>query len=183
MRVISLNVGEVEVIVWEGHRIRTGFRKHPVAGKVQLRGVNLVGDDQADRTVHGGRRKTVYVYPSEHYPFWREALGAPTLAWGAFGENLTTSGWLEATAHIGDLVRIGTAEMEVTQPRSPCYKMNAAFARADMIERFHYSGRSGFYLAPVREGEMGAGDSIELLSRKPDAPLVSELLATEEASD
>ena len=125
----------------------------------------------------------MYVYPSEHYPFWREALGVPTLTWGAFGENLTTSGWLEATAHIGDLVRIGTAEMVITQPRSPCYKMNAAFARSDMIERFRNSGRSGFYLAPFSEGEMGAGDSIELLSRRPDAPSVSELVASEETGD
>ncbi|MCI4352571.1 MAG: MOSC domain-containing protein [Thermoplasmata archaeon] len=183
MNVVSLNVGEVEVIRWEGRQIRTGFRKHPVQGRIPLRGVNFLGDDQADRSVHGGRRKAVYVYPSEHYGFWRETLVSPSLGWGSFGENLTTSGWLESTACIGDNVRIGSATLEVTQPRSPCYKMNAAFGRSDMIERFYRSRRSGFYLAVIDEGEMGTGDPIELLSRRPGAPSVSEFVTSEESSD
>lgn len=178
MRVVSVNVGPVEVLRWGGHEIRTAFRKHAIAGRVALRGVNLEGDDQADRTVHGGSRKTVYVYPSEHYAFWREELAFPRLGWGAFGENLTTSGWPESSARIGDVVRIGSARFEVTQPRTPCYKMNAAFRRSDMIERFHRSGRSGFYLAPVEEGEVGAGDTIELQTRRADAPSIADLLAT-----
>jgi MOSC domain-containing protein YiiM len=183
MRVISLNVGEVRTILWEGREVRTGFQKRPVHGKVALRGVNLEGDDQADRTVHGGTGKTIYVYPSEHYPYWRKELERRSLDWGAFGENLTTSGWLESTAHLGDVVRIGTATLEITQPRRPCYKLNAIFARPDMVERFHRSGRSGFYLGPVSEGEMGEGDPIELLSRKADAPSISDILEAERKDD
>jgi MOSC domain-containing protein YiiM len=183
MQVVSLNVGEVQVVPWEGREIRTGFRKRPVRGPVPLRGVNLAGDDQADRTVHGGRQKTVYVYPSEHYPYWQEALEVRSLGWGAFGENLTTSGWLESAAHIGDVVRIGTATLVITQPRFPCYKLNAVFARSDMVQRFQRSGRSGFYLAPVSEGEMGEGNSIELLSQTAGAPAVSEVFAREVARE
>ncbi len=122
MHVVSVNVGQVEVIVWEGRQVRTGFRKHSVHGRIALRGVNLVGDDQADRTVHGGRQKTVYVYPSEHYPFWRGTLQNTALEWGAFGENLTTAGWLESNAHVGDVLRIGlkpTRRSEVFSERSP----------------------------------------------------------------
>lgn len=177
MHVVSVNVGQIEVILWEGREIRTGFRKHPVPGKIPFRGVNLVGDDQADRTVHGGKRKSVYVYPSEHYRFWERTLGIRELGWGAFGENLTTAGWLESNVHIGDVVRIGTAAFEVTQPRSPCYKINASFGRPDMIERFHRSGRSGFYLAPVEEGEIVEGDSIEILTWRRNAPTISDLFA------
>jgi MOSC domain-containing protein YiiM len=182
MRIVSLNVGAIRVIPWEGRRVRTGFQKHPTHGRVALKGVNLAGDEQADRAVHGGPRKTVYVYPSEHYAFWRQALELPTLAWGAFGENLTTLGWLETTAHIGDEVRIGTARLEVTQPRSPCYKMNAAFGRSDMIERFERAGRTGFYLGALEEGELGEGDPVELLARRQGAPSVAEVVSSKQAS-
>jgi MOSC domain-containing protein YiiM len=175
MHIVSVNVSQVEVLLWKGRETRTGFRKHPIRGRVPLRGVNLLGDVQADRTVHGGRLKSVYVYPSEHYRFWRKTLDSRNLGWGAFGENLTTADWPESSAHVGDVVRIGTAVLQVTQPRSPCYKINAAFGRTDMIERFHRSGRTGFYLGPIAEGEIGEGDSIELLSRKDDAPAISEL--------
>jgi MOSC domain-containing protein YiiM len=175
-RVVSVNVGAPQTIRWEGRDIRSGIRKTPRPGRVALRGVNLVGDDQADRTVHGGSRKSVYVYPSEHYPYWTAELSGSRLEWGSFGENLTTEGWLERDAHIGDLVRIGSAEFEVTQPRRPCFKLNATFARADMIERFHRSGRSGFYLGARRDGEVGAGDPIELLSRPAGAVSIFEAL-------
>ncbi|MFZ0830552.1 MAG: MOSC domain-containing protein [Thermoplasmata archaeon] len=110
-------------------------------------------------------------------------LGVPTIRWGAFGENLTTSGWLESTAHIGDVMKIGSAKLEVTQPRSPCYKMNAAFGRPDMIERFHHSGRSGFYLAPVAEGEVGEGDPNELLSHAKNAPSIFDDLSMDQPAD
>ncbi len=177
MHVVSVNVGRIDLITWEGRQVRTGFKKHPVHGKIPLRGVNLVGDEQADRTVHGGKRKSVYAYPSEHYRFWHESLDLRELEWGAFGENLTTAGWLESNARVGDVVRIGTVVLEITQPRSPCYKINASFGRGDMIERFHQSKRSGFYLAPVKEGEIEEGDLIEILSRKRDAPSISDLVA------
>jgi MOSC domain-containing protein YiiM len=183
MRVVSINVGEVRLIHWQGRDIRTGFRKRPVNGRTRIRGAALAGDQQADLVAHGGPQSAVYVYPSEHYSFWREALELRNLHWGAFGENLTSVGWLEWDAHIGDIVQIGSARLQITHPRTPCYKMNAIFGRNDMIEIFHRSGRSGFYLAPVQEGDMGAGDEIDLISRIEGAPSVIELLQMETMSE
>jgi MOSC domain-containing protein YiiM len=140
-----------------------------------VRAINLDGDRQSDLTVHGGARKAVYVYPSEHYPFWRGALPDLEFPYGAFGENLTTSGLLEASVRIGDRVMIGTAAFVVTQPRMPCFKLVIRFGRPDMVKRFMKSGRSGFYLKVTREGVIETGDSIAL-NPDPDAgPTVSEV--------
>lgn len=175
VKVLTVNVGVPRTLAWGGREIRTAFLKMPVAGPITFRGVNLAGDDQADRSVHGGERKAVYVYPVEHYDFWRRELDVTTLPFGSFGENLTTQGWLETEARIGDLVRIGTAEFVVVSPRKPCYKLEAAFRRDDMIKRFHRARRSGFYLGGRRSGQLAAGDSIELLARVPNAPTVAEV--------
>jgi MOSC domain-containing protein YiiM len=174
MKVLSVNVGLPRTFEWQGRKITTGFRKEPLSGRVNFRGVNLEGDAQADRAVHGGTHKSVYVYPSEHYPVWAAELSVAALPWGSFGENLSTVGWLETRARIGDKVRIGTAEFEVMSPRKPCYKMEAAFQRTDMIRRFHQSRRSGFYLGGVKFGSLGAGDSIEILSSVAGSPTVFE---------
>jgi MOSC domain-containing protein YiiM len=159
--------------------VETAFRKRSVEGPVRLRGDSLEGDEQANRQGHGGPRKSVYVYPSEHYAFWIEALGRPDLGGGAFGENLTTEGWTEAEAHIGDAVRVGTAELVVTQPRWPCFKMNASFGRGDMIERFHDSRRFGFYLGAVRDGIVRAGDPVVLVGRLSGAQSIADVVAAE----
>jgi MOSC domain-containing protein YiiM len=161
MRVISVNVGLPRPVSWKGRRIMTGIFKEPVEGRVRLRRHNLAGDGQADLSVHGGPEKAVYSYPSEHYPFWRRELELATLPWGAFGENLTTEGWWEDQVHIGDRFRIGTAELVVTQPRTPCFKLALRFDRDDIIERFLESGRPGIYFAIAQEGEIGAGDAME----------------------
>jgi MOSC domain-containing protein YiiM len=176
MRVVSVNVGRIEDLLWEGRRLRTGFRKVPTAGAVPLSGNQLQGDEQADLEAHGGPRKAVYVYPSEHYAYWAAEIPELTLGWGAFGENLTTLGWLEGEVREGDRVRVGTTELEVTQPRRPCIKMNANFGRPDMIERFHRSVRSGFYLGVVREGEISAGDPIEPTRRGTGKPSIEEVV-------
>ena len=139
----------------------TGIFKEPVEGRVRVRKLNLDGDRQADLSVHGGVDKAVYVYPSEHYPFWRRELELENLPWGSFGENLTTEGWWEDEVHIGDHFRIGTAEVVVTQPRMPCFKLALRFDREDIVESFLESGRPGFYLAVVQEGELGTGDAME----------------------
>ena len=127
--------------------------------------LNIEGDQQSDLSVHGGPEKAVYAYPAEHYAFWRIELPDAELTRGAFGENLTTEGLLEDEVCIGDRYRIGTTELVVTQPRTPCYKLGIRFGRSDMVKRFQHSGRSGFYLAVVREGEVGAGDAIERIAR------------------
>jgi MOSC domain-containing protein YiiM len=152
-------------VVWKGKTVTTGIFKEPVAGQVMVRRLNLDGDRQADLSVHGGPNKAVYAYPVEHYGYWREELPQMALPWGIFGENLTTEGLLEEAVHVGDRFRVGSAEIVVTQPRMPCYKLAIRFDRDDMIKRFLASRRSGFYAAVLVEGEVEASDTFELLSR------------------
>ncbi|MEP6892946.1 MAG: MOSC domain-containing protein [Gaiellaceae bacterium] len=143
----------------------TGIFKAPVEGRVALRRLNLDGDHQADLSVHGGAAKAVYVYPAEHYAFWQGQLGEE-LPFGAFGENLTVAGApFEAEVAVGDRFRIGTAELVVTQPRVPCYKLGLRFGRDDMPERFLASGRCGYYLGVEVEGDVRSGDGVELRAR------------------
>jgi MOSC domain-containing protein YiiM len=165
MKVISVNVSLPRDVSWKGKAVTTGIFKRPVAGRVIVRTLNLEGDRQADLRVHGGPSKAVYAYPSEHYPFWRRELPEMELPWGMFGENLTIEGLLENEVNIGDRFGIGSVELIVTQPRMPCYKLGVRFGREDMVKRFLRSGRTGFYFAVEREGEMGAGDSITRLAR------------------
>jgi MOSC domain-containing protein YiiM len=119
----------------------------------------------------------VYVYPSEHYPYWREQLPGFPLPWGAFGENFTTDGLIETEIHIGDRLRIGSAEFVVTQPRMPCYKLGIRFNRADMVKMFLKSRRSGFYLRVIEEGEVAPGDAITVTARDEHAVSVADVVA------
>ena len=176
MKVVSLNVGLPRQVPWKGEVVTTGIFKEPVAGRVTMRTLNLDGDRQADLTVHGGVNKAVYLYPSEHYGFWRQELPEMELAWGVFGENITSEGLLEEEVYIGDRFRIGSAEMVVTQPRFPCYKLGLRFGDDDMLRRFLASRRSGIYFAVTREGEVGAGDRIELISRDPNRVSVTNMV-------
>ena len=165
MKIVSVNVGLPREVPWKGMTVSTGIFKEPVAGAVAVRGENLVGDGQADLTVHGGANKAVYGYASEHYPYWRSQLPGMELPWGAFGENLTTEGVSEDSLHIGDRLRVGSAVLMVVQPRMPCYKMQIRFGRDDIIQRFLASGRSGFYFSIVEEGEVAAGSAMEVVHR------------------
>ena len=165
MNLLSVNVGLPREIEWKGKIVRTSIFKAPVTGRVRVAKLNVEGDQQSDLTVHGGLDKAVYAYASEHYAFWHQELPGVDLAQGVFGENFTTSGLLEETLHIGDRLRIGSAEFVVTQPRMPCFKLGIRFNRPDMVKRFLQSGRTGFYFAVLKEGEVAAGDSIELLER------------------
>jgi MOSC domain-containing protein YiiM len=165
MKLVSVQVGRPRRVRWHGKAVSTGIYKEPVAGRIMLRRDNLDGDQQADLTVHGGWDKTVYVYPSEHYPIWQAELPGMRLPYGMFGENFTTEGLDESSVHIGDQFRIGGAVVQVTQPRMPCYKLGIRFGRPDMPKRFHASGRCGFYLAVLQEGEVGTGDVWERIAR------------------
>jgi len=177
MKLLSVNVGLPREVEWAGRIIRTSIFKAPVPGRVPVRKLNVDGDQQSDLTVHGGIDKAVYVYPSEHYAFWRDELPDADLSWGAFGENFTTQGALDDKAvYIGDRFRIGSSELVVTQPRIPCFKLGIRFGRADMVKRFLHSGRNGFYSAVVGEGEVAAGDSIELLSRDEKGVTVADIV-------
>jgi MOSC domain-containing protein YiiM len=175
MKIISLNVGLPREVTWHGRTVATGIFKQPVTGRVPLRTLNLDGDRQADLTVHGGKDKAVYCYPLAHYDYWRTELPGHPLPSGGFGENFTTDGLLEDSVHIGDRLSIGSAEVIVTQPRLPCYKLGILFQSDDMVKRFFASRRTGFYLAVAREGEVGPGDAFEVLARDPAAIPVSEI--------
>jgi MOSC domain-containing protein YiiM len=166
MKLISVNVGRPQNVNWEGRVVQTSIWKNPVAGRVRVSQLNLDGDQQSDLSVHGGADKAVYAYPSEHYSYWRNELSGVELAWGSFGENFTTEGVSEDEVRIGDRLQIGSAEFIVTQPRMPCFKLGIRFNRMDMVKRFLKSKRSGFYLAVLREGEVGAGDGMYFKERQ-----------------
>ena len=165
MKIVSLNVGRPRLVMRKDEPVSTGIFKEPVTGRVMLRTLNLDGDRQADLTVHGGPEKAVYLYPSEHYAFWKQELPDMDLPWGMFGENFTAEGILETETHIGDKFRIGAAELMVTQPRMPCYKLGIRFGRTDIIRRFLASERTGFYFSVLQEGEVAAGDEIQLIEK------------------
>ncbi len=175
MKLISVNVGLPLEVMWRGRPVLTGIFKEPVAGRVRLRFLNLDGDRQADLTVHGGAEKAVYAYPIEHYAYWQQELPEMELPWGVFGENFTIEGLLEDAVNIGDRFRIGTAEVMVTQPRMPCYKLGIRFGRADIVKRFQASRLSGIYFSVVQEGEVGTGDPIELVSRDKNHVTVADI--------
>lgn len=175
MRVLSVNVGRPRDIEWRRDMVATAIYKAPVPGRVAVTRLNLEGDQQADLSVHGGPEKAVYAYATEHYAFWREELPGIALPWGAFGENLSTEGLLESTVRIGDVLRIGTTELVVTQPRMPCFKLNVRFQRPEMVKRFLRAHRTGFYLAVLREGHVGAGDPIDLVPTDAQAVSVAEV--------
>jgi MOSC domain-containing protein YiiM len=165
MKVVSVNVGLPRTVEWKGKVVSTGIFKSPVAGRVHLRSLNFDGDRQADLSVHGGPDKAVYAYPAEHYAYWRNEFPGTTMPWGMFGENLTTEGLNEDAAQIGDRFRVGSAELAVTQPRLPCFKLGLRFGRTDMVKRFLVSGRTGFYFKVVAEGDVAGDDPIVLLEQ------------------
>ena len=178
MRILSVNVGEPrEVLDGGGRRVLTSIYKVSVgdAAAVQVRALNIDGDRQADLVKHGGPQRAVYMYPAEHYPFWRSELPGTELPWGAFGENLTCEGLLEEDVRVGDRLRIGSTELVVTRPRKPCYKLAIRLDQKDIVQRFKASGRSGFYLSVAREGELRAGDTIARIARG-DGPTIREMV-------
>ena len=166
MKLLSVNVGLPRELSWQGKLVATGIFKEPVHERVLLRTLNLAGDGQADLTVHGGMSKAVYAYPSEHYAYWRTELPRVDLPWGMFGENFTTEGLLEKSVYIGDRFGVGEAEVMVTEPRMPCYKLGLKFGRPDIMKRFLASRRTGFYFTVLREGAVGAGDAFRLIGRE-----------------
>jgi MOSC domain-containing protein YiiM len=175
MRALSVNVGLPREVLWRGRPVTTGIFKEPVTGRVTVRALNVDGDRQADLRVHGGPDKAVYAYPSEFYELWRRERPELDFAWGRFGENLTTEGVLDDEVSVGDRFRVGTAELVVTQPRLPCFKLGIRMGRDRFVTEFLERGLLGFYLSVVREGEVEAGDSIVELARDPRGFRVTEV--------
>jgi MOSC domain-containing protein YiiM len=176
MQVLSVQVGQPRQVETPRGIVITSIFKSPVTGRVAVRNHNLAGDRQADLRVHGGPNKAVYAYSSEHYPYWAQQLPGMDLPFGKFGENLTTMGLTEEQAHIGDRYRIGTSILRVTQPRMPCFKLGIRFGRADMLKLFWKSGKAGIYFAIAKEGELGAGDDIELVEEHPAQVAVADVV-------
>lgn len=176
MQVLSVNVGTPAIVQLPDRTVVTSIFKFPVSGRVAVRGHNIAGDRQADLTVHGGPYKAVYCYAWEHYRFWSEQLPDTELAPGIFGENLTTAGLIEEEANVGDRFRVGSAVLQVTQPRMPCYKLGIRFGLPDMVKRFWESGLSGIYFSIVEEGEVAAGDRIERVARISDSISVADVV-------
>jgi MOSC domain-containing protein YiiM len=176
MKLLSVNAGLPREVEWRSKLVVTSIFKAPVPGRVRVTRLNIAGDQQSDLSVHGGPDKAVYAYPSEHYSFWRDELPGIDFPWGAFGENVTTEGVLEDSVHIGDRFRAGSAQFIVTQPRMPCFKLGIRFNRPDIVKRFLRSGRTGFYLAVLREGDIAAGDSLELLAEDQNRITVSDVV-------
>ncbi|MBV8887435.1 MAG: MOSC domain-containing protein [Chroococcidiopsidaceae cyanobacterium CP_BM_RX_35] len=175
MQLVSVNVGLPREVIWKGKTVSTGIFKEPISARVMVRELNLDGDRQADLTVHGGADKAIYVYPFEHYDYWRSELSDTELTPGIFGENFTVTGFKEEELNIGDRFQIGAVELMVTQPRLPCYKLGIRFGRSDMVKRFLASRRTGFYFRVLQEGEVGAGDTLELVSRDTNNVTVADI--------
>ncbi len=182
-RVLSVNVALARSVPWKGQIVRTGIFKTPVEQRVTVRRLGLEGDEQADLEAHGGPLKAMYAYPSEHYAVWRDELPGTPLPWGAFGENLTVAGLSEDAVRVGDRFRIGTSVLAATKPRFPCYKLGIKFGREDLVDRFLASGRTGFYLRVLEEGELGARDRIEVLGGGEGQPTIAELVAQRQAGE
>src|SRR5215472_12314579 len=167
MKILSVNVGLPREVLFGEEIVTTGIFKEPVEGRVKLRKLNLDGDKQADLTVHGVK---------EHYGYWQGEFPNISLPWGMFGENLTTEGLNENMINIGDRFRIGSAEVVATQPRMPCYKLGVKFGRMDVVRRFMTSGRPGIYFKVSQEGEVEAGESIELISKDENNITVKDIV-------
>ncbi len=164
--VVSVQVSDLQTVQYRGRDVVTGFFKKPVAGPIWLRPLGLEGDRQADRAVHGGHDMAVYLYPFEHYEYWSTALSRDDLKFGQFGENLTVQGLLENAICIGDVYRVGSAVVQITQPRVSCFKLTMAMnAGDDFASRFMQARRIGFYGRVLEEGTVTRGDAIQLLSR------------------
>ena len=183
-KVASLNVGEPRLVTYRGMSFRTGILKAPIDAPLTLKRLNFIGDGQADLSAHGGIDKAVYCYPLEHYEFWRGEIGREVLPMGQFGENVTTLGLLENELRIGDVLRMGTALLQVSEPRIPCYKlvmhMNAG---SDFSVRFLAANRTGFYCRVLEEGTVAPSDVITLVSREVSSPTVREVIAATQFTD
>jgi MOSC domain-containing protein YiiM len=177
----SVNTGGPREVEWEGTTVRTSFFRAPRAGPVELTSEGLEGDAVSNRQAHGGPRKTVYAYPSEHYAFWSRELDGVPLPWGSFGENLTTVGLDEARLRPGDLLTVGDAQLVVTQPRGPCFKLNVRFRRPDVLAKFLRADRPGFYLGVVRPGSVRAGEPVSITAAPSAGPTILEIFRARSA--
>ena len=177
MTLLSVNVALPRTVDSEGREYQTGIYKQHVMGRVWLRQLGLDGDGQADRKAHGGPNRAVYCYGHENYSYWMAELGLADAQYGLFGENLTTLDLVETTVCVGDVYRIGAATIQVTQPRVPCYKLANKLGIPGFEKTFLRANRSGFYARVLEEGQVEAGDSVQLLQKDPVSLTVAQVNA------
>jgi MOSC domain-containing protein YiiM len=170
-RLLWVNIAAPRSLRSRGHEVETGIFKEPVGGRVALSRLTLEGDVQIDKRYHGGPEQAVYIYPFEHYPHFR--VGRPQISAGFFGENFTTEGLLETTARVGDVLRVGSAVIQVTKPRAPCFKMGLKAGSPAFVKELLESRRLGFYARVLEEGDVGEGDAILRISTDPLAPTIA----------
>lgn len=174
-QLLSINVALPRHIEWRGRTVYTGIWKEPVQGRRRVNRLNVEGDGQGDTGGHGGEQRAVFVYQIESYRYWEERLGRSGLVPGQFGENFTIEGLPDGEVCIGDRYRIGTALFEVTQPRVTCYRVGIRMDEPPMAALLTSSGRPGFYLRVIEEGEVGAGDPILPVTKGPERMTVTEV--------
>jgi MOSC domain-containing protein YiiM len=175
MRLVSVNVSAGRYVSHGGAEVLTGIFKQPVSGPVRVTRLGLDGDFQADRHNHGGVDKAVYAYALEHYDWWRQELGRSDLAPGSFGENLTIEGFDEAAVAVGDVFEVGGARLSAVQPRKPCFKLGLRLGDPSMVQRFMRSLRLGVYFRVVQEGQVEAGQPVEIVERAGDRRMLAEM--------
>ncbi len=171
-RVVAVSVGMPREVLHGSRRVRTGIFKSPVAGRVAVGRLGLAGDGQADLESHGGEDKAVYLYPVAHWSYWSEQLGGRSLGAGELGENLSVEGCLEDMLRVGDVLRVGSARLQVSQPRTPCFKLGIRMGSGGFPKRFLASLRTGFYARVLESGELAAGDTVLRESSSPESPSV-----------
>lgn len=176
MRIVSVNIAQPVLVDMSGKNVLTGINKHPVDKPVWLGKLTLLGDDQADKKVHGGPDQAGYCYPLKHYAHWQKNFALGDLPYGTFGENFTVTDLDEDSVHIGDVLQIGEATVQVTKPRIPCFKLAHKLGNTQIIKAFLQSGFSGFYLRVLTEGYVKSDDAITVVSRDPQAISVRQAL-------
>ncbi|WP_426451501.1 MOSC domain-containing protein [Paenibacillus sp. S-38] len=173
MRLVSLNTAMPSAVTFGAQSVETGINKEAVRRPLRLGTEQLEGDGQGDRVHHGGPDKAVCAYAAEHYPYWQEKLGKD-LPRGAFGENFTLEGMTEDQVHIGDIFAVGSAKVQITQPRQPCYKLAGKHEVADLVLQVQQTGYTGYYFRVLEEGTVEAGQELQLVQRHPLAVTVAE---------
>ena len=176
MRVVSTNIAEPRTIQWQGRDVLTGIYKEPTNQPISLDIENVVGDEVSDRRVHGGIFKACYLFASDDYPYWKNLYPTLDWNWGMFGENLSVQGLDESKICIGDIYKLGTAIVQVTQPREPCYKLGVKFGTTKIIKQFIEHGHSGTYVRIIERGEVSINDKMILIERPKDQITTAQFL-------
>jgi len=177
MKIISTNIAKPTIIEWRGQKVETGIYKYAVESPIFLGTADVVNDHVIDRRYHGGSDKACYLYSADHYPFWQNKYPNQDWKWGMFGENLTISGLNESEIRIGDRFRIGNAEVQVTQPRQPCFKLGVRFGDQSVVSDFWTLPYPGVYVRVLSQGEVQSGDEMILIERDPESLSVSQVFS------